>query len=311
MGLKRKYYEYEQMSDLICDNHSMLLVMSRFGLSLGFGEKTIAQVCTEGGVHTATFLAVVNLFADGPDNVDISNISADTLMTYLHNAHAFFLDSRFQSIRRKLIEAMDHGEGDIAIAIIRFYDEYVSEVRKHMEYEESTVFPYVKRLMEGQKDADYRIDIFHRQHDSIDEKLDDLKNILIKYYSSKSNEMNGVLFDIFESAEDLAYHTAVENYIFVPLIESMERNISVEPEPADTGVPAVRELSTREKEIVVCVVKGMTNKEIASALNISTHTVMTHRKNIALKLKIHSPAGLTIYALVNKLVDIDQVNPQN
>ena len=55
-------------------------------------------------------------------------------------------------------------------------------------------------------------------------------------------------------------------------------------------------LSQREKEIVVCVVKGMTNKEIAEKLFLSIHTVITHRRNISKKLQIHSAAGLTIYA---------------
>lgn len=66
-------------------------------------------------------------------------------------------------------------------------------------------------------------------------------------------------------------------------------------------------LSIREKEIIVGVVKGMTNKEIAESLFISTHTVVTHRKNIARKLEIHSPAGLTIYAIVNNLIDLKDI----
>ena len=68
-----------------------------------------------------------------------------------------------------------------------------------------------------------------------------------------------------------------------------------------------KELSAREKEIVVCIVKGMTNKMIAEQLFLSTHTVITHRRNITSKLQIHSPSGLTIYAIVNKLVDIEEV----
>lgn len=67
------------------------------------------------------------------------------------------------------------------------------------------------------------------------------------------------------------------------------------------------QLSGREKEIVVCIVKGLSNKEIAEELSISTHTVITHRKNITRKLQIHSPAALTIYAIVNKLVSLDEV----
>ncbi len=67
------------------------------------------------------------------------------------------------------------------------------------------------------------------------------------------------------------------------------------------------ELSAREKEIVAAIAMGQSNKEIADTLCISTHTVMTHRKNIASKLRIHNSAGLTIYAIVNKLIDISDV----
>jgi DNA-binding NarL/FixJ family response regulator len=69
------------------------------------------------------------------------------------------------------------------------------------------------------------------------------------------------------------------------------------------------ELSPREKDVVIAVVKGMSNKEIAAEMNVSVHTVMTHRRNIASKLQIHSAAGLAIYAIVRKLVRLDQVNP--
>ena len=67
------------------------------------------------------------------------------------------------------------------------------------------------------------------------------------------------------------------------------------------------QLSDREKDVIVALVQGMTNKEIADHLFISINTVITHRRNIARKLQIHSPAGLTIYAIVNNLVDISTV----
>ncbi|MDR1332463.1 MAG: LuxR C-terminal-related transcriptional regulator [Tannerella sp.] len=77
--------------------------------------------------------------------------------------------------------------------------------------------------------------------------------------------------------------------------------------PDDDSGDNRQELSIREKEIIVCVVKGMTNRQMAEHLCLSTHTVITHRRNIANKLQIHSPAGLTIYAIVNKLVELDDV----
>lgn len=77
----------------------------------------------------------------------------------------------------------------------------------------------------------------------------------------------------------------------------------VEEEKEESSV-----LSQREKEIISCVVKGQTNKEIAQSLFLSTHTVNTHRRNIARKLGIHSTAGLTIYAIVNKLVELEEIS---
>lgn len=67
------------------------------------------------------------------------------------------------------------------------------------------------------------------------------------------------------------------------------------------------QLSQREKEIIGCVIKGLTNKAIAEKLSISIHTVITHRRNISKKLQIHSSAGLAIYAIVNKIVEIQDI----
>lgn len=68
------------------------------------------------------------------------------------------------------------------------------------------------------------------------------------------------------------------------------------------------DLSERERDVLVLVAKGMANKEIADKLNISIHTVMSHRKNITHKTGIKSVAGLTVYALLNNLLDAADVN---
>ena len=59
-----RYKQTDRMSDLICENYPMLLVLSRFGISLGFGDKTIGEVCEDSGVDTKTFLTIVNLLLD-------------------------------------------------------------------------------------------------------------------------------------------------------------------------------------------------------------------------------------------------------
>ncbi|MDE5543791.1 MAG: LuxR C-terminal-related transcriptional regulator [Bacteroidales bacterium] len=73
------------------------------------------------------------------------------------------------------------------------------------------------------------------------------------------------------------------------------------------GTEEEKTLSQREKEIVTYVVKGLTNKQIADKLFLSQHTVVTHRRNIASKLNIHSSAGLTVYAIASKLVRLEDI----
>lgn len=291
----------DRMCDLVGDRYAVLQVMSRFGIALGFGDKTIAEVCADNEVDTATFLAVVNLLMNFGNGEELSReVSVWSLTDYLHNSHGYFLEFRLPAIRRKLIEAVDCSQSDVSFAIMRFFDEYVAEVQRHMNYEEKTVFPYVESLLSGEKNTSYSMEIFRRQHDQVDAKLRELKNIIIKYYPSGStNELNGVLFDIFTCEQELASHNAVEDEIFAPAVERLAAQgpRGEKPEP----------LSAREKEIIVCVVKGMTNKQIAEALCISAHTVITHRRNIAAKLQIHSAAGLTIYAIVNKLVELSEI----
>ncbi|MDL2282262.1 hemerythrin domain-containing protein [Parabacteroides sp. OttesenSCG-928-G06] len=232
MYKKGKYQETDKMSDLICDNYPMVLVMSRFGIALGFGEKNIGEVCRQNNVDACTFLTVVN-FLTGEDrySLPMENInrclSLETLMNYLHSAHDYFLNFRLPHIRRKLVQAIEDCREDIAYAITRFFDEYAAEVHKHMMYEEKTVFPYVRTLIGGNKDPKYSISIFMKRHDQIEMKIVELKNILIKYYpGSGTHLLNSVLFDIFTTESDLASHNRVEDYLFVPAIMEMEKQIS-------------------------------------------------------------------------------------
>lgn len=102
-----------------------------------------------------------------------------------------------------------------------------------------------------------------------------------------------------------AYDESISIYDNVDqLKEKLEKLLD---SPVEENSDDTNALSLREKEVIVSVVKGLTNKEIAEALFLSTHTVITHRRNIARKLEIHSTAGLTIYAIVNKLVQLDEI----
>ena len=220
-----KYNGKDKMCDLICEHYPMLLVLSRFGIALGFGDKDLEEVCNENGVDVKTFLIITNLLLDDPIEMQEihSSVSIDSLITYLQNSHTYFLDFRLPAIRRNLIDAIDCGKSDVSFAIMRFFDEYVAEVRKHMMYEEETVFPYVRSLLQGTPSDKYNIGIFRKQHDQVEAKLSELKSIIIKYYpANSSNELNSALFDIFSCEKDLASHNYIEDNLFVPAIAELE-----------------------------------------------------------------------------------------
>lgn len=314
--LYASYKDTDRMCDVICDKPSLLQMMCRFGIPLGVGEHTVREICEAHGVDTSTFLAVANFIRNEEQGASesIDKVSVECLTTYLKQAHTYFLDFQLPSIRRKLLESIDCSQpGEVAYLILKFYDEYMSEVRKHMQHENRKVFTYVEGLLAGRRTGDYSISQFARSHNAIDAKLQELKNIIIKYYAPTEQVelLNSVLFDIFTCETDLRIHCEVEDELFVPAVELLEEKVELQtvavPEEKEKSLSREDTLSDREREIVHQVVCGLSNKEIATRLFISLNTVLTHRKNIARKLNIHSVAGLTIYAIVNGIVNIDEV----
>ena len=305
------------MISMIRDNYDLLQSLGSFGISLGFGDKTVKETCEDNGVDTYTFLVVVNFTINGYGEFDADEkMSVPTLLRYLEASHAYFLDFQLPYIRKELQESLDEHES-LAKLILRFYDEYAHEIRRHMRYEQKTLFPYVQSLIDGHPENDYNVETFSKHHGAADKKLRELKLLIIKYLPQDgfhNNQLTATLHDIYENEVWLRQHAMVEDHIFVPAIRRLEqlvrqsdvtRNIS--EMVFKNGMNGDETLSDREKDVIVSLVQGMSNKEIADHLCISVNTVITHRRNIARKLQIHSPAGLTIYAIVNNLVDISSV----
>lgn len=311
---RMKLYEAnDRMISLIRDNYSVLQALGAFGINLGFGDKTVEEVCSSQNVDTYTFLMVVNYIINGyrhqgPDE----SISVPTLLRYLRASHEYFLEFQLPAIRKSLVDAL-HDDDRMQQLILRLYDSYSRNVLQHMKYEEQNLFPYVEGLLEGKRCCDYDIDTFSKHHGDTMSKLQELKDILIKYLPSNglvNNKLTSTLYYIYNNEEWLLLHSNVEEEIFIPAIRTLEQSLesgdisdklsSIMKSNADSDTV----LSDREKDVIVCLVQGMSNKEIADKLFISVYTVMTHRRNIARKLNIHSPAALTIYALVNNLIKI-------
>ena len=316
MKNQKMYEADDQMISLIRDNYNILQSLGSFGLSLGFRDKTVRQVCDEQNVDCYTFLAVVNFTINGYTDVDNEDkLSLSTLLHYLKASHDYYLGFQLPFIRKELEQALDETD-NLARLILKLYDEYAREIRMHMRYEEKTVFPYVESLIENQPSVSYDIDTYSKHHSQIDKQLKELKNIIIKYLPSDelhNNQLTATLYDIYNNEDWLMQHSRVEDNIFIPAIRRLEHktrqnDVSVKiSNMINKNSESNESISDREKDVIISLVQGMSNKEIADHLCISINTVITHRRNIARKLQIHSAAGLTIYAIVNNLVDISAV----
>ena len=313
----KMYEPNDKMITLIKDNYSVLQAVGSFGINLGFGDKTVCETCQMNNVDTYTFLAVVNFTINGSGNFENDDqINVPTLLHYLKASHTYYLDFQLPFIRRELRESIAP-QDPLGQLIMRLYEEYAQEIRRHMKYEEKTLFPYVESLIEGRPMNDYNIETFSKHHEQTDKKLRELKLMIIKYLpadAQSNNQLTATLYDIYNNEEWLQQHAEVEDHIFTPAIKRLERltkqddvSKNISSMVFKGGQDNSEMLSDRERDVVIGVVQGLLNKEIADRLCISVNTVITHRRNIARKLQIHSPAGLTIYAIVNGLVDISSV----
>jgi len=313
----KMYEPDDKMITLIKDNYSVLQALGSFGINLGFGDKTVRETCELNDVDTYTFLAVVNFTINDFTNYeDDEHISVPTLLHYLKASHDYYLDFQLPFIRRELQESISEDD-PLGGLIMKLYEGYAQEIRRHMKYEEKTLFPYVESLLDGRPMNDYNVETFSKHHEQTDKKLRELKLMIIKYLPADAhhnNQLTATLYDIYNNEEWLRQHAEVEDHIFTPAIRRLEQRTRKDDVTKNIssmvfkgGQDSGEALSDRERDVIIGVVQGLQNKEIADRLYISVNTVITHRRNIARKLQIHSPAGLTIYAIVNGLVDISSV----
>lgn len=226
----RLFSSESRLSDLITAHPSLLSLPSRLGISLGFGDRSIADVCESSGVDTAFFLLISNVYTFNnyvPSTAAILGTDMTGLVPYLERSHKYYVDKRLPHIECHLDAIAQQLGGRIGQVFISFFKQYKSEVEAHFQHEENDVFPHIRALMDGKKDTTYGIDEFLHTHSDIEGKLDDLLNILFKYLPPQVDDDNvlDVVYDILRLSEDLKKHTLIEEKIMVPLVKHLEKAI--------------------------------------------------------------------------------------
>ena len=227
---KTIYNHRMKMADLVAGDMNLLSILQRLNIALGFGEATVAEVCAQNNISADLFLMICNIYSFRDYEPQIETLSDDDIMSitmYLRASHNYYRTICFPALHNnihKMVKELD----DVSRRLIdKFYDDYDNEVSNHFQYEEEVVFPYIENLL-GNKSADnseYSISLFEHNHGNVNEKLNDLSNIIIKYLSKDytSQLRFEILGEINYIGNDLMKHSDIENRLLVPLVEKIEK----------------------------------------------------------------------------------------
>jgi regulator of cell morphogenesis and NO signaling len=231
-----------KMADVIHLNHHLLHMINRFGIQLGFGDLTVNEVCEHYGVHTDFFLQIVNTFHD-PSYFPLHQLQhfpPGKLVDYLHKTHQFYLEVKIPEIEELIgkLDQLSDLDTDHIKLLEDFFRQYKQELTSHINKEEQRVYPYVKALENAlltqnpdmshcNNCREYSIQQYEDDHDDVESKLFDLKNIIIKYMPTPkdSRMFNIIRHELFELEKDLNNHGHIEDLILVPMVEKMEKEI--------------------------------------------------------------------------------------
>ena len=228
---REHFTKQAKLADIVAGNRNIILVLPRFNIELGFGEKSIEEVCKAHNVDIDMFLLICKIYAFEsyvPEKEELEGIKIEAMLKYLKASHIYYIESRIPHIGRHLehlAELLPEKDGKL---LKRFYKEYQNEVKSHFEFEEEIVFPYITNLAQGVKSDTFTIETFEENHSNIEDKLSDLKSIIIKYLPGGvlQEERISVLFHLFRLSEDLEKHTLIEDKILAPYVELLENEIA-------------------------------------------------------------------------------------
>lgn len=231
-----------KLAEVIHHDHSLIPVLNRFDIFLGFGEQTIEELCKKKQINVEFFLTMLNAYHDHQyfPKKHLQSFPASQLVGYLSKSHRYYIDEKIPEID-SLIQSLDvhhkleHGT---FLLLINFFNEYKTELINHIRREEERVYPYIihleKAILSGditnellQQMSKYSINDYEKEHDDVESKLYDLKNLIIKYLpvSNDDKPYFRILQELFALESDLNDHSRIEDLILVPKVEAMEYTI--------------------------------------------------------------------------------------
>ena len=231
-----------KLADVIHHDYNLIPVISRFGIMLGVGDGSIENICNEKNINIDFFLTILNSFHD-PQYLDknyLQSFSAILLIDYLQKTHNYYLENKIPEIEGLIKEMQSESEIDkVSYDLLqKFFEGYKNELVKHIEREENRVYPYVIDLENAVLNNDispsilsqikeYSITSYEAEHENVEEKLMDLKNIIIKYLPCSKYQQSRyrLLKELTVLEKDLNDHARIEDLILVPKVEILEKQV--------------------------------------------------------------------------------------
>ncbi|MBN2164669.1 MAG: hemerythrin domain-containing protein [Marinilabiliaceae bacterium] len=230
-----------KMADLIMGDINILAIIQRLNIPLGFKEKTVSEVCIEHNVDIQFFIQLTQSYRDKDyfPKDHFLTFPVEWIIDYLRNSHKCYVEHRIPTIEKQIIELENNIQNqNSSELLLRFFREYIQEFNTHIEIEEKIVFPYTIEINKSIKDnqltttlkkrySNYHIEDYVEAHNNIEEKLYDLKNILIKYIPPPTTncKYNTLIFDLFRLENDLKDHSDIEDKVLIPKVHLLEKKL--------------------------------------------------------------------------------------
>jgi regulator of cell morphogenesis and NO signaling len=221
--------EKTKLADAVMVKPQLMQVFENFGIRMGLGEHTSETICTENQINLVVFLFVSNLYltANVSGNFLFPGDGLATLIGYLQRSHADYIDEKYPAIKEQISKVKELNSDKSVKMVERFFDEYMQEVKEHFDYENQIVFPYILKLLQPDFliGAEFSVDEYKNHHNDIEEKLNDLKSLLVRYLpvENDSRPRHRLLGLLFELEYDLHIHSLIEDSVLIPLVERLEK----------------------------------------------------------------------------------------
>ena len=224
------YDSSRKMSDLLTAEPGLVMILQRVGIPLGVGNHSIEQVCRHHNVDPDFFLLLCNIYTHEhyvPERSRILSTPMNQLVPYLRLSHEYYTTKRLPHIERHLHHIAQSLPEKVAKVFIRFFEHYKHEVTEHFAHEEELVYPHVEALQRGNADTSYSMGTFIESHGNLEDKLNDLVQIIFKYLPepATSDDAVDVVYDILQVSNDLNKHSLLEEKVLVPYVKYLEEEV--------------------------------------------------------------------------------------